>query len=714
MRIFALLICVSIPLLADWPDWRGPARDGVSPEKNLPVKWSLQGDNLAWKAPYGGRSTPVVHNNRVYLFNPAGKGSSLQERLICLDADSGKVLWERKFNVYLSDVPPHRIAWASPAVDTETGNIFVFGVHGMLASVSPQGKVLWQRSLVEDLGLVTTHGGRTVSPVIEGENVIVSGINSGWGEQARASHRFIGVNKRTGDINWMSTPGGRPFDTTYAPPLVTDINGVRVLIVGTGDGAVHAIKSATGEPVWNYAMSKRGVNTGVVMNGSSVIVSHGEENLHTSDMGILAAIDGTAKGPIPNEQVKWAFKGFQGGYSSPVIDGQRLYQVDNGANLYAFDASSGKILWQQNLGTIQKASPVLADGKLYVGSENGRFFILRPTAERCEVLNDVQLPEGEAIIASAAVSDGRVFLVSTENIYAIGKTRNKGIPTAPHRIIKAPAGAQPTHLQVSPTELVLKPGQTVQFHAREYDAQGRLIGDAKANWTLEGVDGKIEAGKFVAPSDAKPYAGLVKATAGSLTGAARVRVIPPLPWTYDFDQVKTVPSHWVNATGKNAIRQMEGKTVLAKLADNPFTKRARAYLGPSDWSNYTVECDVSATEKRRQMGDAGVVAQRYQLTLFGNAQKLELQSWQPETERTISMPFPWKANTWYHLKLRVENAADGKVHARGKVWPASEQEPSAWTIEKVDGQGNHEGSPGIYADAPFEVFFDNVKVTPNQ
>jgi outer membrane protein assembly factor BamB len=100
MRTLALLICLSIPVLADWPDWRGPARDGISPEKNLPVKWSVQGENLAWKAPYGGRSAPVVHNNHVYLLNPAGKGSSLQERLMCLDADTGKVLWERKFNVY--------------------------------------------------------------------------------------------------------------------------------------------------------------------------------------------------------------------------------------------------------------------------------------------------------------------------------------------------------------------------------------------------------------------------------------------------------------------------------------------------------------------------------------------------------------------------------------------------------------------------------------
>ena len=153
--------------------------------------------------------------------------------------------------------------------------------------------------------------------------------------------------------------------------------------------------------------------------------------------------------------------------------------------------------------------------------------------------------------------------------------------------------------------------------------------------------------------------------------------------------------------------------MLVKHADNPFTKRARIYMGPSDWNNYTVEVDVMANERRRQMGDAGVVAQRYNLILFGNHQRLELQSWQPETARTVTMPFPWKANTWYRVKLRVENTPDGKTIARGKAWPLSEAEPDKWLLEKVDANGNRQGSPGIYADAPFEVFFDNLKVAKN-
>src|SRR5688572_3206042 len=141
-------------------------------------------------------------------------------------------------------------------------------------------------------------------------------------------------------------------------------------------------------------------------------------------MGRMVAVDATAKGDLKPEQVKWTNKGWQGGFSSPVLDGDRLYQIDNGANIAAFDVNTGKQLWLQNLGTIQKASPVFADGKLYVGTENGKFFILKPSATGCEILDEDPLGNAthpEASIASAAVANGRVYVVSEAGLYAIGK-----------------------------------------------------------------------------------------------------------------------------------------------------------------------------------------------------------------------------------------------------------------------------------------------------
>ncbi len=706
----------------DWTDWRGPARDGISPEKNLPVKWSPSGDNLGWKAPYGGRSTPIVMGDKLFLQNSVNQGETQQERVQCFNADTGKLLWEHKFNIYLSDVPPHRVGWASPVGDPSTGNVYVLGVGGTLLALSNDGKLLWERSLGEDFGLLTTHGGRTVSPIIEGDVVIVSGITFSWGDHSRGSHRFMAFDKKTGETMWVSSPGGRPYDTTYAPPIVTNVGGTRLLIQGVSDGGVYAIKVATGEPVWKYIVSKRGLNTGVVVHGTTAIITHSEENLDSSEMGMIAAVDAAAKGEIGKEQIRWNVKGFQGGFSSPVVDGDRLYQVDNGANLAAFDIATGKQLWLLNLGTIQKASPVLADGKLYVGTENGKFFILKPTATGAEILDQDQLgteAEPEAIIASAAVARGRVYFVTEKALYCVGKKQSIREPVV--KIVEPVTAPGPVaHVQVVPTELTLKPGESVNFRVRLFDGNGRFIREEKqATWALDKLPGKVsEQGQFTAAADTTaPQAGSVKATVGEVTGSARVRVFPPLPWSETFDSYgpNIVPAHWVNAGLKYIVREVDGQKVLVKTTEgSSLLSRARAYFGPSDLSNYTVEADIRATEKRRQMGDAGVIAQRYALVLYGNSQKLHLEPWQPETKRTVIVPFAWKADTWYRVKLRVERLPDGKVRARGKVWPATDAEPEAWMIERVDPIPNLQGSPGVFGAAPAEIFFDNLKVYSNK
>ncbi len=718
----------------DWPDARGPSRDGTSLEIGLPEKWSPAGENLAWKAPYGGRSAPIIMGGRVFLFNSAGEGETMQERLVCLDARTGKLLWERRFNVYESDVPPRRIAWSSPAGDPATGNIFIFGACNELTALSKDGTVLWHRSLTEEFGAWTTHGGRTVSPIIEGDLVIVSTVADGWGDLAQRRHRYYAFDKKTGESVWISTPGGRPYDTTYSTPVTTTIDGMRLMIAGAGDGTVNALKVNTGEPVWSYAISKRGVNPGVVLKGRTAIVSHQEENLETSEMGLIAAVDAAAKGTIGKEQIKWAVRNFQLGPASPVIDGDRIYHVDAGSNLFAFNVNTGQELWKQNLGTIQKASLVLADGKLYVGTENGKFFILKPGPTGCQILDQNELEpvdkvqikteagddliaSNEQIIASVAVSGGRVYLVSTKAIYCIGKKTSSPATALPKptAIENAPANATVAYVQVLPADAVLKPGETAKFRVRLFDDRGRFIRDeTSAGLSLQGLKGRVEQNQFT-PDGSGAQAGMVTATVGQVTGAARVRVIPPDAIKEDFSSVApdAVPNYWINAAGKYAVREVEGNRLLVKNPNPPAFKRNRSFFGTANRSDYTIQGDVRAVEKRRQMGDAGVVAQRYEMVLHGSVQRIELRSWQIEEKRTVKTPFAWKPDIWYRLKLRVENLPEGKVRARGKAWPASEPEPAEWMIERIDPIGNRQGSPGIFADAPNEVFFDNLEVKAN-
>ena len=712
----------------DWPDWRGPNRDGTSREKGLPEKWSLKGDNLAWKATYGGRSTPVVLGDRLYLENTSGARENEQERVLCFNADTGKLLWEYKFNLYQSDVPAHRVGWASPVVDPETGNVYLFGVNNLVTALTRDGKKIWERSITEEFSPFTTHGGRTVSPIVDGNLVIVSTPTSTWGAQAQRTQRFIAMDKRTGDIVWISTPGGRPYDTSYAPVNIVTINGMRLMITGGADGSALAMKPQTGEPVWQLVVAKRGMNTGLVANGKYAILSHGDENLEGNEMGMIAAFDATKTGKLGMDSIKWMVKGFIGGFSSPVINGDAIYQVDNGANLFAFDVETGRQLWKQNLGSIQKASSVFADGKIYVGTESGKFYILRPHSDRCEILSEVELPlsdQGlnsqrtpEPIVAGAAVARGRIYFVSSDTLYAIGPKQTKAAawkPVAP----TTEAGEGPaTWVQVEPTELVLKAGETVQLHARLFDAKGRFLREDKAAWSLQGLTGTVTDGKYTAPTGPMGQAGLIKATVGGVTGEARARVIPPLPWNETFDSyaVGSVPAHWVSATtvGKFQVTELEGNKVLEKVPTDTLFKRMRVFMGPSDWSNYTVQADIRIPEKRRQMGDAGIIAQRYTLFAFGNNQRLEMNSWQPEVARVASAPFAWKPDTWYRLKLRVENTADGKTRIQGKAWPAADPEPAEWLIDRIDPIPNKQGSPGIFTDAQYGVYFDNLKVTPNQ
>jgi outer membrane protein assembly factor BamB len=675
-----------------------------------------------------------VLGDRLYLQNTVGTGEAEQERLLCLNADTGKLLWEHRYNIFTSDVPAHRIAWSSPAVDAASGNVFAISGNGLVMSLSRDGKVLWERSLAEEFGMWTTHGGRMSSPIVDGNQVIVSGLTFSWGQFAGGAHRFISFDKSSGQILWVSAPEGRPTDTIYANPFVATVNGVRMFFSGGSDGAMHALKANTGEPIWNWLVSKRGLNTAALVVGDDLIVTHSEENVISNEMGMLAAVPAASTGMLSDKGARWLVRGVQAGYASPVSDGERIYLLDNGGVLFAFDLKSGKELWKESIGTIAKASPVLADGKLYVGTENtgdagGKFYIIKPGADKAEILDQDWLgtpQKSEQIIASPIVARGRVYVTSMDALYAIGA---KSTPAAAAKPAPAAAAAPAvaegpaTIVQVTPTELILAPGESIALTVRAFDAKGNAVRNpGAATWTLENLKGTVADGKFTAEKTTTGQAGLVKATVGSLSGAARIRVIPDLPWTFDFEDGREgPPPEWVNASGKFAVRDLDGSKVLVKLAENPFAfaKRCRPFMGSTEFSNYTIQADVRGMDRRRQMGDLGIVAQRYELVLFGNHQRLELQPWQPEIQRTVKKDYKWNPNAWYTMKLEVQSLGGGRVRARGKVWPKGETEPAAWTIERIDPIGSLKGAPGLYADAPSqagggsELYYDNIRVFRN-
>ena len=388
--------------------------------------------------------------------------------------------------MFHSDVPAHRVAWASPAADPETGNIYAHGDQGILSRCRRDGKLLWERSLNEEFGAITTHGGRTTSPIIEGDLVIVNVLNAGWGTFARTGNRYFAFDKKTGESVWVSSPQARHYDTNYSTPIVATVDGARLIIVGGTDGAIHAIKAWTGEPVWKFEMSKRAINTSVVMNGDDAIVTHSEENYDTSEMGMLARVDAKSTGEIKKEQTAVVPPRLPGRLR---IAGDRqgrghLYMVDNGAVLAGFDLENGSKLWDKNLGTLMKGSPVLADGKLYVGTENGKFYILRPKADGVDVLDEDVLRQGtggaeEPIVASPAIANGRIYVASMDALYAIGPKTVKAAPAAPAATAAAPPRRRRRSRDGRAGRAVrqgeLKPNQAEKLEVRLFDAKGNRV-----------------------------------------------------------------------------------------------------------------------------------------------------------------------------------------------------------------------------------------------
>jgi hypothetical protein len=262
--------------------------------------------------------------------------------------------------------------------------------------------------------------------------------------------------------------------------------------------------------------------------------------------------------------------------------------------------------------------------------------------------------------------------------------------------------------------VVIRPGETVDFEVRAFDALGRPLGTRKAEWKLERLVGSVTDGRFEAEADASFQAGEVAASVGGLQSGARVRVVPDLPWFEDFEshEAGQVPAHWVGAVRKWAVREHEGGKVLVKLFRPKGLLRNALYMGPSTMSNYTIEADVLGARQGRRRTDMGLIASGYTLDLMGNHQRIQLRTWPSEERIATEVPFPWEMGRWYRMQLRVDVDAKQAL-VRGKVWPRGEQEPASWNITLQDPYPIRSGSPGLVGYSPADAFYDNIKVTVN-
>ncbi|MBT4867951.1 MAG: PQQ-like beta-propeller repeat protein [Planctomycetaceae bacterium] len=838
----------------DWPHWRGPEMNGISREKGIVDKWRPQvkdekgeitdpGENVLWqREDLRGRSTPVVMNGMLYLMLRDQEGTLQEgERVVCIDAKTGKTLWENRFEVFLSDVPDTRVGWSSVYGDPVTGDVYALGVCDYFICIDGKtGKTKWSHSLSEEYGMLNTYGGRTNYPVVHGNLVIISGIVIGWGDMAKPAHRFIAFDKRNGQAVWFTQTRLLPYDTTYSAPITTVLNGQHALVFGSGDGGVHAFQPQTGKNIFTYNVSRRGINTTPLVVGNTVIAGHSEENIGDTKMGSLFALDGTKTGDITKTGEVWRNLEWFVGKSTPLhVDG-RIYACEDGGVMHVADLKTGEKVTEVKLRGPVRSSPLYVDGKIFICTENTIWWTLKPTEDGVEVVHRARLNAGGSY-GSPIVSHGRMYVPTTEALYCIGTVDQEAAADPRPEFPAVTPRADDTdaaHLQLVPVETLMRPGQLQQFSARLYNKNGQYLRTVAADEIKFSIDGNGEigdGGKYSAPeAGGKPSAVTVTAAVGDLTGQARIRVVPDFPWSFDFSdgdipitwvgaryrhisidhdlyltlkeadpraselyvyvmtsfingnpkvatfdddnprrtwtkllrffnlesddddagikrprnvedakaafdsllgllvkekvvanfEWKTLESGNVQLIANRGPRKVDGNGVMCKISTIPLGARSQGWMGHPDGKNYTIQADVYGTPTAvktaglpAKMPDIGIQAQRYRLEMRGADQELKLYSWVAHEIKFKKIPFAWKADTWYTMKLQTNlEEQDGKTVAvlKGKVWARGEEEPKEWTIEWTDAPANTEGSPGLFGNAKdSELFIDNVKVLAN-
>ncbi|OWK40487.1 PQQ-like beta-propeller repeat protein [Fimbriiglobus ruber] len=780
---FALLLIagvVSPAPAADWVHWRGPEQTGQSRETGLPDEFQVDEvgkGGLLWRQPYGGRSAPLILKGNLYTIS--GYDMSLPtegERIMCFDAETGAKKWEKRFNVFHTDVVSSRLGWTSLTADPEAEHIFAHTTGGFLFCIDKDGKEVWKRQLTEEFGRVTGYGGRSASPIFDSGLVILGFVNGSWGDQAIGRNRFAAFDGKTGEIVWWASPSEAvkpPFNlrgTYYSNPVIAVINGQRLLISGCADGAIHAMKVRTGEQVWSYLFSAGVVNPSPVVDGNLVYISHGEENPEGGNIGRVICLDASKVDPKTKKPaLVWENKKLakRFGLASPALADGKLYVPDDAAELVCFNAKDGKVLWKAKYGTVSRGAPLVVDGKLYIFDVSAKLTAMTLNGDKePEKVQEITFRRlaGAGFVETHGTPiavNGKLYFLTQEQLYCVGNKDWAGPPAqykllAPETTFKDDAA--PTAIRVFPADVETKTAADVKLAVKFLDNNGREVkapADAAVDWALPAPPLPPTAPKGATPPPAlnaeikangasadvvigklPRQQGMVAAKFDKLTARSRVRVIPQIPYKEDFEKVPLggVPSGWINTQGKYTVVELKegdkSTKVLSKVNTDsrPPLARANAYI-TSPWaSNYTIEADLMGTEVGGKLADMGVVNCRYTLILDGKSdsaagkRQARIVSWEARPRVNQAAELDWQSGVWYRVKFTVVQKEKTAV-VSAKVWKRGEAEPTDWTVSYEDPSPNREGAAALYGyvsnvgenNAPGSaIYYDNVVITPNE
>lgn len=400
MLAAAAALCA--PLAAqEWPQFRGPTGQGLAQATDLPLEWDAV-TNVAWKAPVPGLgwSSPVVSRGRVWVTTAVTQGRDLSLRLLSFDADTGRAVQDVDiFRRRNADLLNAKNSHASPTPIVDEDRVYAhFGSEGT-AAVALDGSVLWKAQ-----HRCETQHGNGGSPVLHANLLIFTcdGFDAAY---------VVALDTRTGKQRWK-TWRRQPWSQAYATPLVIRVGDVDQL-VSPGANYAAAYDPATGREIWRVRYDDG------FSNVPRPVFAHGLVFIATGFyQPSLLAVRPDGTGDVTRTHTAWRLARGVPLTSSPVVAGDHVYMVNDGGILSCVDAATGTVVWQHRVPGNYSASPVLANGFIYLQSEEGVTTVIRPGASfQAVAVNNLDGP----VLASMAIAGRSVFIRTADALYRIAR-----------------------------------------------------------------------------------------------------------------------------------------------------------------------------------------------------------------------------------------------------------------------------------------------------
>ena len=407
----------------NWPQWRGPALNGISNEKNLPLKWGPE-ENVTWKLelPAWSGSTPIIWNNYIFI-NMSESGNSKMTvagnlSLWCIDRTKRTMLWKQPLGS--GDVKLRKQNMSSPSPVTDGRNVWTLTGTGVLKAFDFKGKEIWVREIQKEYGKFGLNWGYASSPLLHEDSLYIPVLH---GMRTDDPSYLLRINKTTGKTIWKierPTPAIMESPDSYVTPALLRHNGAMEVVVSGGD-CVTGHDLATGKELWrSYGLNPRNdptyriVNSPIVMDGLIYVGAKGRPYM---------AVRAGGRGDVTDTHRAWTIDSGPD-VPTPVTDGKYLYIVRDNGGFLCLDAKTGKDIYppQRMKPGTYSSSPVLADGRIYATNEDGLTTVVK-AGSQFEILAENAL--GDYTLSSPAISDGQIFIRTAQHLYCFGKRVTK-------------------------------------------------------------------------------------------------------------------------------------------------------------------------------------------------------------------------------------------------------------------------------------------------